>query len=180
MVTGHALQRMPGGKKGNPKSSMIKMESRLTWIKLALLTLWVYAAVSKLREVEVFAAQLERQPLPFWLASQLVWALPIVELLAAGLLVFRRLEQAGLWLSLGLMLLFTGYVTLAVLGVWQDVPCACGGVLSQLGWREHLVFNLLFTALAGYGLSLCMKKKRRGGPGRAAPSGEAVYQSGRR
>ncbi|CAM3640519.1 MauE/DoxX family redox-associated membrane protein [Pontibacter korlensis] len=159
---------------------MKKVKNRLTWIKLFLITLWVYAAVSKLLEVEVFAAQLERQPLPFWLASHLVWALPVAELLVAGLLVFRRFELAGLWFSLGLMLLFTGYVALAVWGVWQDLPCACGGVLSQLGWQEHLVFNLLFTVLAGYGLSLCMKRKGRGEVGRASSSGAAAYRSGGR
>ena len=125
---------------------MKRTETHLMWVKVALLTLWVYAAVSKLLEGEVFASQLRLQPLPFWLIPFLVWGLPVTELVVAGLLVFRRSALAGLWLSLGFMLLFTGYVALAVLGVWQDLPCACGGVLSQLGWREHLVFNLLLTA----------------------------------
>lgn len=150
----------------------------LMWVKLALLTLWVYAALSKLREVEVFATQLALQPLPDWLVPYLVWALPVTELVVAGLLIFRRSALAGLWLSLGLLLLFTGYVALAVLGIWQDLPCACGGVLSQLGWREHLVFNLLFTVLAVYGVVLSKKEKGAGGIGRAASSGAAAYQSG--
>ncbi|TPE42448.1 MauE/DoxX family redox-associated membrane protein [Pontibacter mangrovi] len=157
---------------------MKRTKSYLRWIRLALLLLWVYAAVSKLQEVEVFYMQLLRQPLPVWLAPYLVWALPAMELIAAGLLVFRPSQAAGLWLSLGLLLLFSCYVGLAVLGVWQELPCACGGVLSQLGWGEHLVFNLLFTALAVCGLYLCKKQRRRGGIGRAASSGAAAYQSG--
>lgn len=127
-------------------------------VSLALITLWVYAAVSKLETFEAFQQQLLRQPLPTWLTVQLAWGLPVVELTAALLLIFRRSRGVGLMLSFLLMLLFTGYVGLAVLGVWEELPCACGGVLSSLGWREHLVFNGVYTLVAGCGLYLWMKR----------------------
>ncbi|WP_108213063.1 MauE/DoxX family redox-associated membrane protein [Pontibacter mucosus] len=159
---------------------MKKTTAHLMGVRLALITLWVYAAVSKWQEPEVFAAQLLLQPLPEWLTVHLVWALPGIELVAATCLVVRRYLLAGLWLSLGLLLLFTGYVGLAVFGFWEALPCACGGVLSELSWREHLVFNLLFTVLAVYGLFLFVKIKRGGGFGRAPSSGGAAYPSDRR
>ncbi|MEB2778721.1 hypothetical protein SYJ56_25660, partial [Algoriphagus sp. D3-2-R+10] len=55
-------------------------------------------------------------------------------------------------LSVVLMILFTGYVTLVWLGFTERVPCSCGGVLSSLGWGEHLVFNLVFLGIAVWGV----------------------------
>ena len=127
-------------------------------VSLALIILWVYAAVSKLETFEAFQQQLLRQPLPLWLTAPLAWGLPVMELTAALLLIYRRSRGVGLLLSFLLMLLFTGYVGLAVLGVWEELPCACGGVLSSLGWREHLVFNVVYTLVAGCGLYLWMKR----------------------
>ncbi|TPE42416.1 MauE/DoxX family redox-associated membrane protein [Pontibacter mangrovi] len=84
--------------------------------RLALITLGVYAAVSKLQDTTVFAAQLRSQPLAPWFSKPLVWALPAGELAAAGLLIFRRSKWVGRWLSFGLLLLFSGCVGQAVLG----------------------------------------------------------------
>ncbi|GAB3832852.1 hypothetical protein GCM10028895_51130 [Pontibacter rugosus] len=155
-----------------------KVEIGTQLISLVLVVLWVYAAVSKLQEFEAFAVQLLRQPFPDGWAAVLVWALPGVELGAAALLVFRRTRGEGLLVSLGLLLLFTGYVGLAVAGVWEDLPCACGGILNSLGWGEHLVFNLIFTVLAGAGLYMWKKKKQRLRGRRRFR--EAAYRSGGR
>ncbi|PRY09804.1 methylamine utilization protein MauE [Pontibacter ummariensis] len=148
-------------------------------ISVLLVALWVYAAVSKLQEFNAFHEQLHRQPLPSWTPGFLVWGLPLIELIAAGLLLFQRFRGVGIWLSFLLMLLFTGYVGLAVVGVWDDVPCACGGVISQLGWEGHLLFNLFFTILTGVGVFV-WKQKRSGDSGGDAASGEAAYPSGGR
>ncbi|WP_242917351.1 MauE/DoxX family redox-associated membrane protein [Pontibacter liquoris] len=146
---------------------------------LALVALWVYAAVSKLQEFELFREQLLRQPFPAWLAGWLVWLVPLAELAATGLLLFRRTRGWGLIFSVGLLALFTGYVGLALAGVWEQVPCACGGIIGRLGWQGHFWFNLFFTLLAAGGLVVWKQKRRRASGGDAA-SGEAAYRSGGR
>lgn len=153
---------------------MNRKRTSLQLICLLLVSLWVYTAVSKLQEPEVFQAQLHLQPFPERVADLLVWLLPLVELVAAVLLFSKRNWAAGLGLSFVLMLLFTGYVALVLAGAWGYVPCACGGVISSLDWKQHLLFNLFFTALAGTGI-LLMKQKRRGDSERAAASGDAAY-----
>ena len=60
----------------------------------------------------------------------------------------------GFKLASGLFLLFTGYVALVLTGIFGRIPCSCGGIVSTLGWWEHLVLNivLLVTAILGYRL----------------------------
>lgn len=55
-----------------------------------LIMLFVYTAISKLLDYETFKGQLLSQPLPYFLSSQLVWAIPGIELLTAGLLSNRK------------------------------------------------------------------------------------------
>ena len=158
---------------------MNSRETLTQFITMMLVILWVYAAVSKLQEVEAFREQLLRQPFPGWMAGLLLWLLPLAELAAAGLLLFRCTRGAGLYVSLLLMLLFTGYVGLVLAGAWENVPCACGGIIGRLGWKGHFLFNLFCTILAGAGVFLD-KKKRSRASGRGAASGEAAYPSGSR
>jgi len=133
----------------------------LQLISALLMVLWVYTALSKWVDIGMFKSQLHQQPLPDWSTGLLVWLLPAAELTAAGLLMFERTRSAGLLLSFSLLLLFTGYVAMAVLGYWKNVPCSCGGVLNTLGWKEHLWFNLFFTAIAAVGVQLS-KLHRKG------------------
>lgn len=156
------------------------MNSRKTltqFISMMLVVLWVYAAMSKLQEVETFREQLLRQPFPGRVAGLLLWLLPLSELAAAGLLLFGRTRGAGMYVSLLLMLLFTGYVGLVLAGAWENVPCACGGIIGRLGWKGHFLFNLFYTVLAGAGVFLWKKNRSRASGGDAA-SGEAACRSG--
>ncbi|WP_118196895.1 MauE/DoxX family redox-associated membrane protein [Albibacterium indicum] len=141
-----------------------------------LIILWVYTALSKVADVEVFASQLSRQPEPVsTLAPILVWVLPLVELVAATMLMFAQTRKSGLLLSSFLMLGFTVYVALAVIGYWEDIPCSCGGVLNRLGWKDHLWFNLFFLMTAALGLAAERHSKRSKHQGgnlkQAAPAG---------
>jgi len=141
-------------------------------ISILLITLWVYTALNKAMDIDLFRSQLIKQPIPQELANILVWFLPIIELLTASLLMFTKTRKAGMLLSFLLMLVFTGYVALAVIGYWENIPCSCGGVLNQLGWKDHLWFNLFFTALAGTGVYLLRHLHRKGGLQQIALSGE--------
>jgi hypothetical protein len=49
------------------------------------------------------------------------------------------------------MLLFTGYIFI-MLKYSSYLPCSCGGVLSNMSWKQHFVFNLAFSALALAGI----------------------------
>lgn len=139
-------------------------------ISILLMVLWIYTSINKLLEYEQTQSQLAVQAMIGEYAGLLVWLLPSLEILAALLLVFSSTRKTGMLLSFSLMLLFTGYVSLVVAGLWENTPCICGGVLNQLGWKEHLVFNLFFTLLAGMGIYL-MKSQRKDGLKQAAFSG---------
>lgn len=155
---------------------MEKKEIGKTIICASLIMLWVYTALSKLSDVEVFISQLNRQPEPIsTVAPILIWVVPLIELLTATLLMFKRTQKSGLLLSFFLMLAFTGYVGMAVIGYWEDIPCSCGGVLNQLGWNDHLWFNLFFLGVAATGAALerhSTRSKHQGGNlQQAAPAG---------
>jgi hypothetical protein len=127
-------------------------------IALMLIILWVYAAASKLADVNVFTAQLKREPVPGWAAAMLVWALPATELMIALLLSFIKTRTYGLLFSLILMATFTLYVGLALSGAYGSIPCSCGGIFSFLQWKGHLVFNTVVTIAAFIGWKLSRKE----------------------
>lgn len=158
----------------------MKRESKIQVIVAVLVLLFGYAALSKLKEWDASLQQLALQPVAREAVELFARGIPAVELLCCLLLVLERSRRHGLYLALALMVLFTGYVGLVLLGAWEQVPCSCGGVISSLGWEEHFVFNLFFTALAGAGLYLTEKQKWRSRTGRSASSGEAAYPSGGR
>lgn len=124
-----------------------------------LVLLWVYTAGSKLAGVAEFKRQLASQTLGKTAASFLLWFIPSSELLAALLLLFSKTRFAGLMLSAVLMLLFTGYIGLVLLGYYNRTPCSCGGVLKEMGWQIHFWFNLYFLAISGFGIWLSIDHK---------------------
>jgi putative oxidoreductase len=112
-----------------------------------LVLLYVYAVTSKLADMNTFRGQLYNQPFPHPMADLLLFTLPAIELLTIALLFFPRTLRCGLWLSAGLLVVFTGYISLVKLHFWARVPCSCGGILSKMSWTTHLVFNLVFIAI---------------------------------
>ncbi|EMR01016.1 MauE/DoxX family redox-associated membrane protein [Cesiribacter andamanensis] len=61
---------------------------RLLYLSLPLIGLFAYTALSKLLAPGVFREALLNQPLPEGLSLSLVWAIPLAELLAVGLLLY--------------------------------------------------------------------------------------------
>ena len=117
----------------------------------ALVFLFVYTATSKLFKIDVFQVQLDRFPWVRHMALFIAWAVPITELVAAGLLLSGRVRRIGFVLSLALMAAFTLYLAL-MLGTEKHLPCSCGGVVGWLNWKQHLIFNIFFTGIALSGL----------------------------
>ncbi|WP_316834427.1 MauE/DoxX family redox-associated membrane protein [Pedobacter nutrimenti] len=143
---------------------MNRLNKKGAWIvevlACLLVFLWVYTAVSKLASAEEFRAQLANQVFKKGFTEVLFFLLPTVELMAAVLLCWRSFRLLGFGLSLLLMLAFTGYVGLILIGFFPRVPCSCGGVLKVLGWKSHFVFNLFFTAVAAIGYIFTYKERR--------------------
>jgi putative oxidoreductase len=126
-----------------------------------LILLFVYTSVSKWLAFNTFVGQMNNQPFPNWLTPIIVWTLPATEIIISLLLMFGRTQLMGFRASLILMLLFTVYTFLVLINVFGRRPCACGGVIENLTWGQHLVFNLFFVGVAIAGILL---KKREANP----------------
>lgn len=124
-----------------------------------LIILFVYTALSKLLDYQTFKGQLAKSPYISPFAGLTAWALPAGELLIVGALLLTRTRLIGLYASFALMLLFTIYIYV-MLHYSPYVPCSCGGVLSQLSWEQHLLFNIVFTILALTGIVLTMVRRK--------------------
>lgn len=116
-------------------------------ICLLFIVLWTYAALSKLMEYNTFKTQISKSPYITDFAGIISWGIPAVELIIALSLTQKRTKLIGLYASFFLMLLFSSYIY-SLMHFSFHVPCSCGGILSQLGWQEHLYFNIVLTVLA--------------------------------
>ena len=130
-------------------------------LTIVLLSLWLPVVIDKISGFRVYSAGILAQPFPRWFSRPLVYLLPVLELLTAVMLLFECSRFTGFILSFILMLLFTGYIGIALLGTWEQLPCGCGSVISRMGWTTHFWFNLSFLILSAYGVYLL--KKIRGG-----------------
>lgn len=116
-------------------------------IAYLFILLFLYTGMSKLMDYTVFKEQIGSSPILRPLAPLVAWALPLTEFVVAALLFIPRTRQLGLYISFVLMLFFTGYI-IAILNFSEHIPCSCGGVLENLSWQQHLIFNIVFTILA--------------------------------
>lgn len=120
---------------------------------LAYILLFTYASASKLADFENFQVQLAQSPMTSSFAQPLSYMVPFAELAIAAFLIGRRWRFTALFLSFTLMVLFTAYIYI-ILNYSAYVPCSCGGVLEDLSWNEHLLFNLAFILLASLSIAL--------------------------
>lgn len=116
-------------------------------VSILLAILFIYAGSSKLFDFGQFKIQLGQSPILTAYADVVAWIVPLVEFLLALLLLFNRFRLAAFYGSFALMVMFTTYILL-VLNFSDYIPCSCGGVLENMGWTEHIVFNLIFVVLA--------------------------------
>lgn len=137
----------------------------VTVITLLFIVLWVYAGISKIGDYENFKFQLGRSPYVQHMAGFIAIALPAAEIITALLFIPRPTRLLAMYLSFFAMLLFTGYIY-AMLNYSYFVPCSCGGILNDLSWHQHLIFNIFFTLLALTGIFLMAYNRnvRRGQP----------------
>lgn len=123
----------------------------ITLFSLLLTILFVYTAVSKLIHLDTFQWRLERMPYISPYASLILWGVPFLELVIAGLLWFPKYRTMALYASFVLLGLFTTYI-IVVLKYSNSIPCSCGGVISALGWKDHITLNISFMTLSLLGI----------------------------
>jgi len=118
-------------------------------VPLLLIILFVYTATSKFLDYEKFVFQMRLAPVPFMkpLAPILGWTAPIVEMIIAIVLALGcftySLKRRGLLASVILLSAFEIYIIIMLLS-GSPLPCTCGGIISQMGWKQHLIFNGFF------------------------------------
>lgn len=118
--------------------------------------LFVYAATSKIIDYSKFRIQLGQSPILSPFADWISFLIPFSEFVIAFFLVFRRTRFLGLLSSFILMVLFSFYIYI-ILHYSAFIPCSCGGILEKMNWNQHLIFNVLFTVLAGIALLILPK-----------------------
>jgi hypothetical protein len=128
----------------------------------AFVFLFVYTASAKLFEFNSFRDVLFLSPLIGKYAGFYAWAVPIIELIVVGLLLYKRTEKAGTYACFFLMVLFSCYIAYMLL-TEKNLPCSCGGVLRSMSWPEHLVFNLALALLALVNILVFYNGLPRGG-----------------
>jgi len=111
-----------------------------------LAILFAYASVSKLLDYDIFKMQLGRSPFISGFAPFIALVLPVIEIIIAALFMLRNMRLLAFYSSLFLLTLFTAYL-IAMLRFSYYIPCSCGGVLSVLTWKQHIVFNVAFMLL---------------------------------
>lgn len=126
---------------------------------ILLIILWGTTSASKLGDLHGFKTELAKQVFSGQFSAFLLIAVPAAELATATLLAFTKTRLYGLIASLLLITAFTVYIVLVLAGYFNKVPCSCGGVLKWLGWKAHLVFNLVFTAITLTTLIIHLKRE---------------------
>lgn len=160
--TGRVLLRFGVISVGSPSTQLMKYRNEIVLtIATCFILLLVYAALTKLLDYQKFVVQIGQSPLLTNYASFIAWSIPAVEILIAVLLAWPRFRLVGLYSAFILMVMFTAYIA-AILSFSEDIPCSCGGVLEKLGWKEHLVFNVVFILLALAGIVLASQSDKQG------------------
>lgn len=126
-----------------------------------LIFVFLYTALSKLNHQSLFAFTLSKSPLLRDSAGWLSWAIPATEIILAVLLVFPRTKIHALRWSFILLSAFTLYIGYMLL-FSPSLPCSCGGVIQQMSWTQHLLFNISLLVLTLLSILFINKKTNPG------------------
>ncbi len=111
-----------------------------------LIFLFTYTGMSKLMDHDTFEVTILLSPIIKQQGAIISWLIPVSELLIVVLLLVSKYMRTGLLLSLLLMTMFTVYIAYMLLFV-PNLPCSCGGILKELSWSNHLLFNSFIIVL---------------------------------
>lgn len=123
-------------------------------VRLLLIALWVYAAISKLANLTQTRSEMLNQVFPIWIAEILYWLIPVTELGVAFLLVYSPVTKIAFRISLALLLLFSLYIVVVMTGIFGRVPCSCGGILKHMSYGTHFLFNMFYVTITFMAIQL--------------------------
>ncbi|SFH05190.1 MauE/DoxX family redox-associated membrane protein [Pedobacter insulae] len=132
----------------------MKKETILKFISGLIAALFFYAAFSKLIDYDKSVGEMRNQIFSATIANLLTWLIPTIEVTLTFLLLFPNTRKIALWASLFLLSAFTLYIGVVMTGVFGRIPCSCGGILKNMSYGTHLIFNLFFVSLAVLGLAI--------------------------
>ena len=116
----------------------------LRWLCMGL---FLYTAYAKTADHYRFLNGLSRVHIISHFAAFISFAVPLVEILVALLLLIPQTAKTGLICFIAVMSSFTIYIISAM--IWEkQLPCHCGGAIEKLSWSQHIWFNLAFIAIA--------------------------------
>lgn len=117
-------------------------------IILLIILLFSYTAMSKLLEHDKFVFQMRLSPMPLMSLSApwLSWFVPLLEAAIVIGLLFPSWQVRALYITFLLMCLFEVYIGSMLLS-GNHLPCTCGGIISKMSWRTHLLFNAVVIFL---------------------------------
>ncbi|HVZ96687.1 MAG TPA: MauE/DoxX family redox-associated membrane protein [Chitinophagaceae bacterium] len=134
----------------------MKQDIKIEIISSLLVFLFTYTACSKLMNYRFFAYQLSRAPMLGNSATTIAWLLPLTELITVVLLIVKGTRLYGLIVSFFMLFIFTVYISVMLLS-GSPLSCSCGGVLKQLSWKQHLLFNGGCIVINGWGIWVAAK-----------------------
>jgi uncharacterized membrane protein YphA (DoxX/SURF4 family) len=120
-------------------------------ISALFILLFVYAALTKVTEYQKFRIELGKSPLLNSYAEVIAAAVPGIELLISLLIAIKRFQYYALYFAFSLMAVFSAYIV-AILKFSPYIPCSCGGILQNMTWTQHLIFNIGFIVLGVVGV----------------------------
>ena len=131
----------------------LKKEKVIITIRWICMGLFIYTAYAKIIDHDRFLKGLTRVHLINGFAVLISFAVPIVEVIVALLLLIPQTAKTGLYSFITVMSSFTIYIISAM--IWErKLPCHCGGAIEKLSWSQHIWFNLAFILIAILALRL--------------------------
>ncbi|WP_313270581.1 MauE/DoxX family redox-associated membrane protein [Epilithonimonas vandammei] len=127
-------------------------------ISYFFIVLFLYASVSKILDFKNFQVQIAQSPLLSSYAGMVSYLVIIIELMIVAILLFPKSRHIGLYYSLGIMSAFTMYIYL-ILEYSEFVPCSCGGILENMSWRTHFIFNAICVIILM--IAICLSEAHR-------------------
>lgn len=128
-------------------------------IIILFVILFLYTGINKIIDYSIFKEQIATSPILVSLSKPIALSIPWIEFSITVLLIIPRWRLKGLYASLGLMSLFTCYIS-GIMLFNKELPCSCGGVIELMSWGQHIIFNSVFIALAVVAIVLARKMKR--------------------
>jgi putative oxidoreductase len=149
--------------------TVMKKAILIDLLTVLLLLLFAYTAASKFLDMSKFIFQMRLAPVPLVkiIAPVLGWTVPVIEMIIA--IVFALgffhpvLKIKAMYASVILLVIFEIYIATMVLS-GSRLPCTCGGIVSKMGWTDHLFFNGFFIITGILSIKYLEKQKNASEP----------------